>query len=115
MLKHSARRFCGGFPGKVIKMRRRTLIFGGAAALGRLAAIWPAQARTQQGGTWRIGALIPGFLDGPTGNLLEVLKHELHDLGYIEGKNLIIDRRAAEGHNERLPAFASELVAWVRM
>ncbi|KJC52201.1 ABC transporter substrate-binding protein [Bradyrhizobium sp. LTSP857] len=92
-------------------MRRRALIFGGAATLGCFAAIWPAQARTQQQQTWRVGVLVPGFLTGPTGDLIEVFRQELHGLGYIEGKNLHIDRRAAEGNNERLPDLANELVA----
>ena len=92
-------------------MRRRTLIFGGAATLGYVAATWQAQGRTQQEKSWRIGVLIPGFIAGPTGDLFEVFRHELHDLGYIEGKNLHIDWRAAEGHNERLLDLANELVA----
>jgi putative ABC transport system substrate-binding protein len=35
----------------------------------------------------------------------------LRELGYIEGQNLVIERRAAEGHKDRLPALAAELVA----
>ena len=91
-------------------MRRRALIFSGTAALGYAAATWRAQGRTQQEKTWRIGVLVPGFL-GPTGNLLEVFRHELRALGYIEGENLRVDQRAAEGHIERLPVLANELVA----
>jgi ABC-type uncharacterized transport system, periplasmic component len=92
-------------------MRRREFIFGAAATLGYVAGTWPVMGRAQQGKNWRIGVLIPGFLTGPTNDLLEVLRHQLHDLGYIEGKNLIIDGRAAEGRNDRLPALANELVA----
>ena len=93
-------------------MRRREFIFGAAATLGCVAGTWPVVGRAQQGKNWRIGVLIPGFLTGPTHNLLEVLRHQLDDLGYIEGKNLIIDRRAAEGRNDRLPALANELIAF---
>src|SRR5260370_15385787 len=93
-------------------MRRREFIFGAAATLGCVAGAWPVMGRAQQGKNWRIGVLIPGFLTGPTHNLLEVLRHQLDDLGYIEGKNLIIDRRAAEGRNDRLPAFANALIAF---
>ena len=38
-------------------------------------------------------------------------KQELADLGYVEGKHVIIDQRQAEGHSERLPELARELIA----
>jgi putative ABC transport system substrate-binding protein len=43
--------------------------------------------------------------------LFEVFRDELRKLGYVDGKNLVIDRRAAEGHNERLDPLANELIA----
>ena len=92
-------------------MERREFIFGGAATVGCVVETWPVMGWAQRGKSWRIGFLTPGSLSGPTGDLLEVLKQQLNDLGYIEGKNLIIDRRAAEGRNDRLAAFANELVA----
>jgi putative ABC transport system substrate-binding protein len=42
--------------------------------------------------------------------LLEAFRQGLRDLGYVEGQNLVIEYRSAEGHNERLPALAGELV-----
>src|SRR5215470_10738039 len=42
--------------------------------------------------------------------LLEAFRQGLRDLGYVEGQNLIIEYRSAEGHGERLPALAGELV-----
>src|SRR5215471_5629048 len=42
--------------------------------------------------------------------LVEAFRQGLRDLGYIEGQNLIIEYRSAEGHNERLPTLAAELV-----
>jgi putative ABC transport system substrate-binding protein len=42
---------------------------------------------------------------------LKVWQDSLRDLGWVEGKNLVTDRRSAEGHAERLPALAAELVA----
>ena len=42
--------------------------------------------------------------------LLEAFRQGLRDLGYVEGQNLVIESRSAEGHNERLPALAGELV-----
>src|SRR5262249_56483284 len=40
----------------------------------------------------------------------EAFRHGLRDLGYVEGQNLAIEFRSAEGHVERLPALADELV-----
>jgi putative ABC transport system substrate-binding protein len=88
-------------------MRRRTFI----AALGGAAA-WPLAVRAQQNKVWRIGYLHPGFLDTPMdAALFEAFRQQLRDLGYVDGKNLIIDQRAAETHAERLPVLANELVA----
>lgn len=43
-------------------------------------------------------------------NLLEVFRQQL-SVGYIEGKNLVIDKRAAEGRNDRLPTLVGEVMA----
>jgi len=43
--------------------------------------------------------------------LFEVFRDELRKLGYVDRKNLVINRRAAEGHNERLDPLANELIA----
>ena len=42
--------------------------------------------------------------------LVEAFRQGLRDLGYVEGQNLVIEYRYAEGHDERLPALAAELV-----
>jgi len=42
--------------------------------------------------------------------LLAAFRQGLRDLGYVEGQNLVIEYRSAEGHAERLPALAAELV-----
>jgi len=44
-------------------------------------------------------------------HLLEAFRQGLRDLGYVEGRNVVIDYRFAEGRFERVPAFAAELVA----
>jgi putative ABC transport system substrate-binding protein len=61
-----------------------------------------------QGTPRRIGALNPA-----PDNLAvrKVFRDSLRDHGWVEGKNLIIDSRSTEGHDERLPALAAELVA----
>jgi putative ABC transport system substrate-binding protein len=43
--------------------------------------------------------------------LFEIFRDELRTLGYVDGKNLVIERRGAEGHLERLDQLANELVA----
>ena len=84
-------------------MKRREFIAGTAALLFSL------RSSLAQGTPRRIGALNPA----PNNNLPlgKVWLDSLHDHGWVEGKNLIIDARSAEGHAERLPALAAELVA----
>jgi ABC-type uncharacterized transport system substrate-binding protein len=75
---------------------------------GLLAA--PRAARAQPAGkTYRIGVLesIPEALN--TANL-DALRRGLHDLGYVEGRNLVIEYRSADGRAERFPDLAAELV-----
>ena len=54
----------------------------------------------------RVGVLTPTFAVG-----LEPLRQGFRDLGYVEGKNLAIEYRFAEGKLDRLPALAAELVS----
>src|SRR5262245_22129873 len=74
-----------------------------------LSLLWaPLAAQTQRPGKLpRIGYLYPGAAPSP---LVEAFRHGLHDLGYVEGHNLHIEYRFAEGQFERLPALAAELV-----
>ena len=55
-----------------------------------------------------------GFFLGATGesvaSLFDALKGGLRDLGYVEGRNVIFERRYADGHMDRLPEIAAELV-----
>jgi len=87
-------------------MRRREFIsfIGGAAA-------WPLGARAQQPKVPRIGYLVTGSLQSPEGRgFLDAFRQGLHEQGYVEGQNIVIEFRAAEGQMERFPALASELV-----
>src|SRR5215471_12626182 len=58
----------------------------------------------------RIGFLAVGSREGRA-FLIEGLLHGLREHGYIEGRNIVIDYRFSEGHNERLPELAAELIA----
>jgi putative tryptophan/tyrosine transport system substrate-binding protein len=55
----------------------------------------------------RIGVLFRG---GPGGSTLEAFRQGLHDLNYIEGKNIIIEYRFAKGNSERIPDLAADLI-----
>jgi ABC-type uncharacterized transport system substrate-binding protein len=89
-------------------MRRRDFI----TLLGGAAVAWPLAVRSQQPGkVLRIGFLFTGSLESPEGRLsIDALRQGLHQHGYIEGQNIVIEYRAAEGRFDRLPALASELV-----
>jgi putative tryptophan/tyrosine transport system substrate-binding protein len=92
---------------------RRTFL--GAVTGGLLAAPLAAEAQ-QAGKVYRIGVLFedtPGAdMAGPEprSKLLGPFLHGLHELGYMEGHNVVIERRSAEGKPERLPGLAAELV-----
>ncbi len=70
----------------------------------------PLTAEAQQAtNVHRIGRLSPGSPTEPNPNL-EAFRQGLRELGYVEGQNLIIESRYAEGSEERLPDLAAELV-----
>ncbi len=69
-----------------------------------------ARAEAQQPGKiFRIGFLDSSTASGMAG-LLETFRQELRKLGWIEGRNITIEYRFAEGKNDRLPELAAELV-----
>src|SRR5438876_11762837 len=58
----------------------------------------------------RLGLLIPVSASG-VASRIEAFRHGLRDLGYVEGQNITIESRFAEGQADRLPALVAELVA----
>jgi putative tryptophan/tyrosine transport system substrate-binding protein len=90
-------------------MKRRAFItlVGGASAWPL--AAWPLAADAQQAA--RIARI--GYLASNLANrgVLEAFRQGLRDLGYVEGRNVVIEYRDAQGKLEPLPALAAELVA----
>jgi putative tryptophan/tyrosine transport system substrate-binding protein len=84
-------------------MRRREFI----ALLGSAAASWPLAAHAQQPGRmWRIGLIAHSFDKKSADAFREVFR----ELGYVEGQNIIVEQRYAEGKAERFREFAEEMV-----
>src|SRR5262245_65448244 len=87
-------------------MRRRELlaVLGGAAA-------WPVAARGQQP-----AMPVVGFMSARSANdsarVVAAFRQGLAEMNYVEGRNVAIEFRWAEGQHDRLPALARELVAY---
>jgi putative ABC transport system substrate-binding protein len=88
-------------------MRRRQFITLLGNALAGPSILWPLPLAAQQPGKIpRIGYLAPGGVQPRD----EAFRQRLQELGYVEGKNIVIEYRLAEGKFDRLPALAEELV-----
>ena len=84
-------------------MKRREFM----ALLGGTVAAWPLAASAQQRErVRRIGVLWPG---SPPDKWDEAFRQGLLTLGYVEGRNILLEYRWAEGNQERLPILAEEL------
>src|SRR5262252_1810201 len=88
-----------------IRLRRREFI----AALGGAAA-WPLVAGAQQPRLPVVGFL-HSVSPAPFARMIVGFQLGLRETGYVEGQNVIVEYRWAEGQNDRLPALAADLVA----
>jgi putative tryptophan/tyrosine transport system substrate-binding protein len=85
-----------------IKRREFIMLLGGAAA------VWPFAAHAQRPKVPIIGALVIGNINPD--QFWREFRQGLRDLGYVEGQNIRFEFRSAEGHLDRLPELAAELV-----
>src|SRR5258708_7651754 len=85
-------------------MRRREFItfLGGAAT-------WPVTVRAQQAGVPIVGYLDPGTPES-NASLVAAFRNGLSETGFVDGQNVSIEFRWAEGQYDRLPALAADLV-----
>ena len=90
-------------------MRRRAFILALAGAAAAPTILWPFAALAQQTKVARIGylGLVSASWHAPRVN---AFRAGLRDLGYVEGKDIVIEFRWAEGRYDRLPGLAEELV-----
>ena len=85
-----------------MKRREFIVLVGGAV-------VWPLRARTQQPTVPVVGFLRDATADGSE-HLVAALREGLREAGFVENQNVVVEYAWTEGHTDRLPAMAADLV-----
>jgi putative tryptophan/tyrosine transport system substrate-binding protein len=110
------RRKCGDYPcydrpvtGGILMLGSRTSRRAFITGLGGAAA-WPLMARAQQPAATPVVGYLEGASQAQFLHLISALDNGLSDEGYVDGQNIRIEYRWADGHYDRLPTLAAELL-----
>ena len=85
-------------------------VFIGSALCAMLFVLYPSAETQQPKKVPRIGFVSSSGAPNNSGPLVEAFRRGLRDLGYVEGKNILVEYRYIEGNPDRIPSLVAELV-----